>query len=229
VPRPIEGNQANQNKSKLSYPYSISFHPCSTSLYPKFCPNPNLLFFLRPGGDWRRSSWPADAITHQGAPTRTRSLLYRSSLDFHGDSWRPVWSTGWSRGRPGSLAARARAGDSVCGQILHQHNLEKSCSITGQHFFYEMAQEHGIWVKAALISSTVKGESNRGSCVMFMRLSTWYCMINSSLIPNLPLKEFQRASALSWCWVRQVPFSSISWLIWFFLFVWVAMVAIYIE
>jgi hypothetical protein len=38
VINPIERNQ------KLSYSYS-------SPLYPKFCPDPNLLFFLRPGGD----------------------------------------------------------------------------------------------------------------------------------------------------------------------------------
>jgi hypothetical protein len=42
---PIETNQ------KLSYSCSIAFYPSSYSFYPKFCHNPNLLFFLRPSGD----------------------------------------------------------------------------------------------------------------------------------------------------------------------------------
>jgi hypothetical protein len=44
VSQPIEGNQPNRNKPKLSY-------SCSISLYPKFCPNPNLMFFLHPSSD----------------------------------------------------------------------------------------------------------------------------------------------------------------------------------
>jgi hypothetical protein len=91
VPRPIEGNQHNRNKSKLSYLYCFSFYPCSTSLYPKFFPNPNLLSFLHPDGDWRCSSRPAGARIHQGAPAPTGSL----GQEFIEFLWWPVKKSVW--------------------------------------------------------------------------------------------------------------------------------------
>jgi hypothetical protein len=63
----------------------------------------------------------ADARTYQGVPALTGSLPDRSSVNFCGDPWKSIWPAGWSKGRPCSFAAHARAGASVCDQILHQH------------------------------------------------------------------------------------------------------------
>jgi hypothetical protein len=112
-------------KQNFSYPCSIFFYPCSTSFYPKFCPNSNLLFFLCPGADWRHSSWHANTITHQGAPTLMGSLKSRSSLDFRNNLRKlsiPVWLAGWFGGQPVSIMTCARAGVWVYDRILRQQN-----------------------------------------------------------------------------------------------------------